>query len=795
MGRSRVIPKLDKVSDYIYQVLREIRTSDNICPLVREILREKDYRKGINTEDAKAFLIKVIYENFGVGTDADVLLMAFGLLAGYDRWKINGRRRHYIIETERLRGESVFANLPKEKQNDEVNNMKGREDPLIQKMAVAIGEISETEIAEYFKDNRKYTRTGPQGRRIADLPRPNYLIARRDYPINNLPSRGELFIGRETYLASLLESFNRGENIQILSGMGGVGKTRLALQYALVNAPRYSYICWVNAENEDGIQRSCHAFLMCESLDVSRGELESAKAVFLDFFDHHNNWLIIYDNADYSIDEDRKVLDAYIPKSINGTGHILLTTQCGRAFHGIAPLYVDVFDNNEATKFLLSHSKCQDMENAAKLAERLGKHPLALEFAAAYVRETYGVGYDEYLQKLERNGVRLLDVSDIEIFNYSKTVRETFHLTLDKLRVKAEDDLIAKATCQFIEYSAYLAPEHIDLSIFGGDSIPNPLRTVCSQELDRERLLRLLTSHSLFFSDCGLLSTHRLLQEIQRDELGGEGKNLVSDLISCIATGLSGMLASGDIAGFGHVVRAFYRNCEPHLLKLSTYLYFFPSDVSEKYITVLSQNYVTCAVQVLMRTMQSKEDGEIYRICSSELWTHGLNSFIEEYTTEKREDDLLQLYLASFVAIGCYGTYVFLLGDKRDISEILPYCDVGARAGSEVMQKIPMFHLISSLTMQMSIYSSLHHIVMGNFEKSLAYNAIFEETSHYAAAFYSKKDGIDAILTHEFKSISHDIQKIADSYYCNPFDIESEINKLLKRISSNPILFPYFYPT
>ena len=108
------------------------------------------------------------------------------------------------------------------------------------------------------------------------------------------------------------------------------------------------------------------------------------------------------------------------------------------------------------------------------------------------------------------------------------TVREAFHVTLDKLLEDASINPSSRSVAQFLNICAYLAPDNIALDVFSayGNQLPEPVRSVLKNELDRDALIRDLTRYSLVQVEWNTMSMHRLLQEVLRDETSPDNEIL-----------------------------------------------------------------------------------------------------------------------------------------------------------------------------------------------------------------------------------------------------------------------------
>lgn len=336
--------------------------------------------------------------------------------------------------------------------------------------------------------------------------------------ITNLPAQNCFFQGREETLAAIRDRFLAGTRIQGLYGMGGVGKTQIALQYAHAYLDSYEVAWWICAENKAVMQRSVSDFLSAQRCLPKSKDPDSVRNAFLKYLKKHSGWLLIYDNAEYGTPEEYEILSDYFPQEPKGD--ILLTTRCKDAFENACHMEIPVFCVEDAVTFLQRRSHLNDSAGATKVSQQLGYLPLALEYAAAYIKETPGVDYASYSRKLERYGVKVLD-RKVGRQAYKNTVRQAFHITLDRILEDAGANPVSQGAQQFLSMCAFLAPEGIELDVFVryGKGLPEPIRSVLSDELDRDELLRSLTKYSLVQMDMGAMSIHRLLQEVLRDEL------------------------------------------------------------------------------------------------------------------------------------------------------------------------------------------------------------------------------------------------------------------------------------
>jgi TIR domain len=201
----------------------------------------------------------------------------------------------------------------------------------------------------------------------------------------NAPPPNPHFTGRGDQLKALRRQLRRSRSSVVvqasaLYGLGGVGKTQLAVEYAHRYATDYHLVWWVPAEWPAAI--AGHLAALGHRLGLSElPSLEEQVQVLFDELSGRDRWLLVYDNA-------------IAPASLNGlrppagSGHVLVTSR-NPAWGGIAAtISVDVLAREEAVAFLRQRTASDDQATLEQLAQALGDLPLGLEQAAAYLDET-----------------------------------------------------------------------------------------------------------------------------------------------------------------------------------------------------------------------------------------------------------------------------------------------------------------------------------------------------------------------------------------------------------------------
>jgi tetratricopeptide (TPR) repeat protein len=334
---------------------------------------------------------------------------------------------------------------------------------------------------------------------VEDLPA---VQARRSWTI---PPPVRSFTGREEQLAALRAQLtDEGAATLVptaaLYGMGGVGKTQLALAYAQRYRQEYQLGWWVPAETELGILTALADLAVALGLPAELPPAELAAAA-REALGGRSGWLLIFDNA-----PDPATVANSLPGG--GGGHVLVTSR-DPAWQGIAdPVPVDLLPLDEAVELLLRRSGDLDRQAAARLAEALDRLPLALEQAAAYAA-SQGMPLVRYLELFEARRDELLALG--RPLAYQGTVDATFTLALDQLR--ATDP----AAGRLLELCSLLAPDEIPLALLLSDPapLPEPLAATVADPVRQGEVVGVLYRQGLLTRDTGdTAQMHRLVQAV-----------------------------------------------------------------------------------------------------------------------------------------------------------------------------------------------------------------------------------------------------------------------------------------
>ncbi|GAA4699190.1 hypothetical protein Prum_089080 [Phytohabitans rumicis] len=328
-----------------------------------------------------------------------------------------------------------------------------------------------------------------------------------------VPIRNPDFTGREDLLERLREALQSSSRAvvrpQTLQGMGGVGKTQLVLEYVYRFAADYDIVCWVPAEQRSSVVATLAELAPRLGLPVSEDRFETARVVLDALAVSPARWLLVLDNAD-----DPDIIEPLVPAA---GGHVVLTSRNQEWAQVWDSIEVDVFRRDESVELLRRRADVISVDDADRLAERLGDLPLALDQAATWQAAT-GMPIAEYLQLLDEHIGGLL--SEGRPTSYPVTVAAFVGLALEKLRA------ISPAAAQVMELFAFLAPEPISVAVLrrGRDAaMSEPLHQLLGSAVPLSRAIRELRRYGLAKVDPDQrMQVHRLVRLVMRDRLSPE---------------------------------------------------------------------------------------------------------------------------------------------------------------------------------------------------------------------------------------------------------------------------------
>lgn len=360
------------------------------------------------------------------------------------------------------------------------------------------------------------------------LPRALKKVKKKLATINNLFGQNKYFTGRKRVLKDIDMLFSQEEvtavNIcQTISGLGGVGKTQLAIEYCYQYGGNYKDAIWfITADSPMTIYNSFLEFALELKIQLpNEFGVEGLQCVIRKWLIEHEKWLLVFDNLDNYCD-----IEPYLPNVLNG--HFIITTRNIHIDIGFK-FSLSVFRELEAIDFLtkricgqgaINEYEYQDFAfKAPLLAKRLGFLPLALEQAGAYI-SIVKCSISEYLDLLNEFGLEVL--SDGEPYSkplfYQKVISTTWNISIN--------NITNKGAKQLFYLCAYMASDNIPVDFFVKlrNKLPRPIRDDLKNRLSKNRLVTELRNYSLTSGNAEYICMHQLVQEVVRTDLGNNTK-------------------------------------------------------------------------------------------------------------------------------------------------------------------------------------------------------------------------------------------------------------------------------
>jgi hypothetical protein len=323
--------------------------------------------------------------------------------------------------------------------------------------------------------------------------------------------------GREELLAELEARLAGGDGdgprVAVLSGLGGAGKTSVALEYAHRHLAETG-LAWQFPAEDPTVLAAGFGELAAQLGAADSGD--PVAAVHGTLAGYPAPWLLVFDNA-----PDRASVARFVPPA--GRGRVLITSR-DQIWPGGQALDVPVLDPQVAADFLAARTGDTDRRAALELASELGGLPLALEQAAAYVQAS-GEGLAGYLAAFVRRRPELLRRG--EPTGYPQTVATTWRLALEDLQ------RAAPGAVGLLRLLAFCAPEAIPLRLLLqprpdlagrlGEQVALMLAPLMDDRLAAGDAIAALRRYSLISPPAnGSVSVHRLVQAVTADQMPAE---------------------------------------------------------------------------------------------------------------------------------------------------------------------------------------------------------------------------------------------------------------------------------
>jgi tetratricopeptide (TPR) repeat protein len=344
-----------------------------------------------------------------------------------------------------------------------------------------------------------------------------------------VPPKNPNFVGRDTMLSQLRSMLVNSSQTAVLLpralyGLGGVGKTQLAIEYVYRHLSDYDLVWWIAAEDPAEIRRSLVELAGELEVPVTGDTTSTIRRVHeaLAKREKFKHWILIFDNVGEPVN-----VASLLPSAREG--HVLITTREASWEDRGQAVQVDKFVRDESVD-LLGHSGLTPAD-ANAVAERLGDLPISLAQAAAWHKETNEPA-GEYLRRFEAELSRRLD--DTEGLGYPRQAAAAMHIAFDQLQDRSTE------AAQLLRLASYFGPEWISLDLLHRGRLATPLSRRLSKTLrdqaPLERVVKDIARWELARNDTRNLrfQVHRLVQRMVQAEMDPEQRAEVRETVQAM---------------------------------------------------------------------------------------------------------------------------------------------------------------------------------------------------------------------------------------------------------------------
>ncbi|MDR0774957.1 MAG: hypothetical protein LBE72_06685 [Rickettsia sp.] len=337
----------------------------------------------------------------------------------------------------------------------------------------------------------------------------------------NIPRQDHIFVGREKLLDDLYSKLHNNytpktENnllISVCAGLGGIGKTQLALQYVNHSKHPYTLKVWFPAENVD---RLYNKYYVGFAKSLGYAEVNYTKEELIDYVKQwltkNPRWLLVYDSVN-----NYHEIAPFLPEF---GGYVILTTRQRNWPTNFSILPIDVMTEEESIKTLktlIQRDITKEQSSIKKLVEILGYLPLALVQAGAYIKQN-NIDILEYLDLYKSHETELLEDNTFlkETNNYNYPVAITWNISLEAIVKEAKLNNEPPIAIELLTVCAYLAPEKISRKLLLA-WLQAAYPHLSSPQLTLNKHIALLWQYSMInYNEKEHIAIHHLVQTVLR---------------------------------------------------------------------------------------------------------------------------------------------------------------------------------------------------------------------------------------------------------------------------------------
>ncbi|WP_417905386.1 NB-ARC domain-containing protein [Candidatus Tisiphia endosymbiont of Micropterix aruncella] len=339
----------------------------------------------------------------------------------------------------------------------------------------------------------------------------------------NIPRQNHVFVGREKLLSDLYNKLHQNHTpeatsnlaISACAGLGGIGKTQLALQYVNHTKHPYTFKVWLPAENVDYLYNKYVEFAKLLGYTEAVYTKENIIAYVKQWLIDNPGWLLVFDNVN-----NYREIEPFLPEA---GGYVILTTRQRHWSTKFAILPIDIMTEKEAIKTIktLIQRDVAEEQNAIKeLVKILGYLPLALVQASAYIKQKH-ITIPEYLDLYKRYESELLADNTFldETTTYNYPVAITWNISLEAIIRDTKVNNEPPIAIELLTVAAYLAPDKISREILL-TWLQTAYPHLSSPRLTLNKHIALLWQYSMInYGDNDTIAIHRLVQAVLRHQL------------------------------------------------------------------------------------------------------------------------------------------------------------------------------------------------------------------------------------------------------------------------------------
>lgn len=345
-------------------------------------------------------------------------------------------------------------------------------------------------------------------------------------PASRIPVPTGVFVGRDDELARLESAVAGSGRVAVVAvhGLGGVGKSTLAARFAELHRDRFELVWWITADSPSALDNGLAELAVGVEPDTATAPLEQRVEAAVRWLAAHRDWLVVLDNLTAPTDADALLARVR-------TGTVVITSRRSTGWRGVPTVALDVLRPAEAEELLAGTVHADwpdaDLDGARRLCAELGRLPLAVRQAGAYLAQNR-ITPTAYLDLLARYPARVFTATG-EGADAQRTMARVWRVTLDRLAD-------TPAAGRVLRELAWYAPEGIHRAFLGDD-------------VDVADALGRLAAYSMIRLGPHTVGVHRLVQAVTRTPDPGDPHRRAEDITAArhaVTTSLYGVLIALD---------------------------------------------------------------------------------------------------------------------------------------------------------------------------------------------------------------------------------------------------------